>query len=89
MGNRLYIFGGGSGSGSGWEVEWGSKYSCCRKRVDICTSVVEPEPEPEPDPEPEPESEPEPETEPEMEPEAEPEPQLFDCDLWEIEWGSR
>jgi hypothetical protein len=36
------------------------------RKVDICISVVEPEPETEPDPEPEPE--PEPETEPETEP---------------------
>jgi hypothetical protein len=45
------------------------------RKVDICISVVEPEPETEPDPEPETEPEPEPETEPETEPE--PEPQLF------------
>jgi hypothetical protein len=36
------------------------------RKVDICISVVEPEPETEPDPEPEPE--PEPESEPETEP---------------------
>jgi hypothetical protein len=41
------------------------------RKVDICISVVEPEPETEPDPEPEPEPE------PETEPETEPEPQLF------------